>query len=144
MRILGVDFGDSRIGIAISDPFGWTSGGVETINWSGDITRPIEKISTIVAEYGVEKIVVGMPRNMNGTYGPRSEITWDFIRQLEQKTGLEVIPWDERLTTAAASRIIHELGYKTKDKKHVMDQMAAAQILQGYLDNIRRNDEMKG
>ncbi len=136
MRIMGVDYGDSRIGIAVSDPFGWTAQGLETINWSGSLGRPVERIKQLIKEYNAEKIVVGFPRNMNGTLGPRAEKTLEFIRVLAEKTGLEVIKWDERLSTVAASRTMHELGIKTSKKKGVVDQIAAVHILQGYLDSL--------
>ena len=136
MRIMGVDYGDSRIGIAVSDPFGWTAQGLETINWSGSLGRPVERIKQLIKEYNAEKIVVGFPRNMNGTLGPRAEKTLEFIRVLAEKTGLEGIKWDERLSTVAASRTMHELGIKTSKKKGVVDQIAAVHILQGYLDSL--------
>jgi len=133
---MGVDYGDSRIGIAVSDPFGWTAQGLETINWSGSLGRPVERIKQLIKEYNAEKIVVGFPRNMNGTLGPRAEKTLEFIRVLAEKTGLEGIKWDERLSTVAASRTMHELGIKTSKKKGVVDQIAAVHILQGYLDSL--------
>lgn len=136
MRILGVDFGDARIGIAVSDPLGWTAQGVETIWWKSDIQRAAERIGRLAADYGAEKIVVGLPKNMNGTMGPRSEKTLEFIGELSKYTGAEIIQWDERLSTVAASRTMHEVGMRTSKKKKVVDQIAAVFILQGYLDSI--------
>lgn len=137
MRIMGIDYGDSRIGIAMSDPFGWTAQGVETINWKGDLERPVRRIQQLAEEYGVEKLVVGFPRNMNGTIGPRGEKTLEFIEYLKsQMAGIEIIKWDERLTTVAANRAMHEMGIKTAKKKGVVDQIAAVYILQGYLDSV--------
>ena len=132
---MGIDYGDSRIGIAVSDPFGWTAQAVETISWEGDLNRPVKRIIQLVKEYGVEKIVVGFPRNMNGTIGPRGEQTQQFIDFLVSRVGVEVVKWDERLTTVAANRTMHELGMKTSKKKKVVDQIAAIYILQGYLDS---------
>lgn len=138
MRILGIDYGDSRIGISVSDPLGWTASAVETLRWRGNLLRPVERIQQLIEEYEIEKIVVGFPLNMNGTVGPRGEKTLEFIEYLVQNTGLEVIKWDERLTTVAANRLMHETGVKTKKKKNLVDQIAAVYILQGYLDSIRK------
>jgi putative Holliday junction resolvase len=137
MRILGIDYGDSRIGIAVSDPFGWTAQGLETINNKSGSNASISEILKLIDEYKVEKIVVGLPRNMNGTLGPRGEMTEEFIKRLENKTSLTVIKWDERLTTVAANRTMHELGTKTSKKKGLVDKIAAVYILQGYLDSIK-------
>lgn len=138
MRILGIDYGDSRIGIAVSDLLGWTANGVETIQWSGDISKAIDRIIELVKQYSAEKLVVGFPKNMNGTIGPRGEKTLEFIDMLSQKTSAEIIKWDERLTTVAANRMMHEIGMKTSKKKKVVDQIAAVYILQGYLDSISK------
>lgn len=135
MRIMGIDYGDSRIGIAVSDPFGWTAQGEETIKWYGDLNKPVERICQLVDKYSIEKIVVGFPKNMNGTIGPRGEKTLEFIEILSNKINKEVIKWDERLTTVAAHRAMHEMGIKTSKKKGVVDQIAAVYILQGYLDS---------
>jgi len=137
LRILGIDFGDSRIGIAISDPFGWTAQGMETIEWHNDIGKAIERIKNIINEYNVGKVVVGFPRNMNGTVGPRGEKTLEFIELLSKNTSAEIVKWDERLTTVAAHRTMNEVGMKASRKKKVVDQIAAVLILQGYLDSIR-------
>lgn len=136
MRIMGIDFGDSRIGIALSDPLGITAQAYETIKWSHDLNKPLDRIQQIIKENSVTKIVVGFPKNMNGTIGPRGEKTIEFIDLLSELTGLEIIKWDERLTTVAANRTMHELGTKTSKKKKLVDQIAAVLILQGYLDSI--------
>ncbi len=137
MRIMGIDFGDSKIGISVSDPFGWIAQGVETINWKGDITKPIERIGDIIKQYCVERCVVGFPVNMNGTIGPRGEKTSEFINLLTSKLDIEAIKWDERLTTKAANKVMHEMGLKTAKRKRVEDQIAAVYILQGYLDSLK-------
>ena len=137
MRIMGIDYGDSRTGIALSDPFGWTAQGLETIRLKGDMTGFIDRIKSLVEEYKVDKIVVGFPRNMNGTIGPRGEKTEKFINLLKSSINdIEVVKWDERLTTVAANRAIHDMGMKTSKKKGMADQIAAVYILQGYLDSI--------
>ena len=135
MRIMGIDFGDSRIGIAVSDPMGWTAQGLETISWKGSIEKPAEKIKQLAAQYQVEKFVIGLPRNMNGTIGPSGEKAMAFGELLSNMTGIEVVNWDERLTTVAANRIMHEVGMKTSKKKGSVDRIAAVLILQGYLDS---------
>lgn len=137
MRILGIDYGDSRIGLAVSDPFGWTAQGITTVNLKNGFKAALGEILKAIEEYKVEKIVVGMPKNMNGTIGPRGEKTQEFIKTLEEKTGLSIIKWDERLTTVAANRTMHELGTKTSKKKGLVDKIAAVYILQGYLDSIK-------
>jgi putative Holliday junction resolvase len=138
MRIMGIDYGDSRIGIAISDPFGWTAQGVETINWKGNLKKPVQRINNLIKEYKVERIVVGFPKNMDGTVGPRAEKTLEFIDVLADETKKEIVKWDERLTTVAAKRTMHETGVKILKKKSVVDQIAAVYILQGYLDSITK------
>lgn len=138
MRIIGIDYGDARIGIAVSDPFGWTAQAVETITWRNNLEKPIKRIIQLTKEYNVEKIVIGFPKNMNGTIGPRGEKTLEFIDLLLQNVNMEVIKWDERLTSVAANRTMHEMGLKTSKKKGVVDQIAAVYILQGYLDSISK------
>jgi putative Holliday junction resolvase len=138
MRIMGIDYGDSRIGISISDPFGWTAQGIETINWKGNLKKPIQRIKDLIKEYKVKRIVVGFPKNMDGTVGPMAEKILEFIDVLANETKKEIVKWDERLTTVAAKRAMHETGVKTLKKKSVVDQIAAVYILQGYLDSIAR------
>lgn len=144
MRIMGIDYGDSRIGVAISDPFGWTAQGIETIKWSGNLQVPLKRINELVDEYGVTRIVVGFPINMNGTIGPRGQKTIEFIEALDKYINghkpskkADIIKWDERLTTVAAQRIMHETGVKTSRKKAVVDTIAAVYMLQGYLDSLK-------
>ena len=137
MRILGVDYGDSRIGIAVSDPFGWTAQGLETIGAKNGIEDILGKIQGFINNYKVERIVVGFPKNMNGTIGPRGEKTDEFIKIIEDKFGLPVIKWDERLTTVAAQKVMIETNVKKSKKKGLIDTISATYILQGYLDSIR-------
>lgn len=136
MRIMGIDYGDSRIGIAISDALMYTAQGIETIKWNKSIEEPLKRISELVEEYKINKIVVGFPKNMNGTIGPRGEKTIEFAELLKKRIGdIEVILWDERLTTVAANRTMREMGVKKNNKKKLVDQIAAVYILQGYLDS---------
>ncbi|MDQ2087292.1 Holliday junction resolvase RuvX [Herbivorax sp. ANBcel31] len=136
MRIMGIDYGDSRIGIAISDALKLTAQGIETIKWNQGIKEPLKRISNLIVEYNIEKVIVGFPKNMNGTVGPRGEKTLEFIKNLEKRiNGIEIVLWDERLTTVAANRTMREMGVKKTNKKKVVDQIAAVYILQGYLDS---------
>jgi len=139
MRILGIDYGDSRIGIAVSDPLEITANGLETIISKGNFNNAIKKVIEICGSYEVKTIVVGYPRNMNGTLGPRAEITDRFISILhENYMCADIVKWDERLTSVAAHRIMRETGLKTKKKgKGIVDKIAAELILQSYLDSKR-------
>jgi putative holliday junction resolvase len=137
MRILGLDIGDATVGLAISDPFGWTAQGLKTIRRTG-IKTDINEIIKIIEEYKVEKIVAGFPINMNGTLGPSSEKIKKFCTKLNEATGLEIIYQDERLTTVAASRILIEADVSRKKRKEVIDTVAATYILQIYLDRISK------
>ena len=125
MRIIGVDYGDSRVGVAISDPMGWTAQGVETIEEKNQ-EKVIDRLMELVRQYQVEKIVVGFPRNMNGTVGPRGELTSKFIENLKKKIDMEIVLWDERLTTVAAHRMLNEANVRGKKRKQVVDAVAAS------------------
>lgn len=142
MRIMGIDYGDVRIGIAVSDLLGWTAQGIETIVWKDSLKKPIERICQLIEEYSIEKIIVGFPRNMNGTIGPRGEKTFEFIDLLKSKVDLDIVKWDERLSTVAANRAMHDIGVKTSRKKQIVDQIAASYILQGYLDSVGNKNIM--
>ncbi|MDD5603702.1 MAG: Holliday junction resolvase RuvX [Eubacteriales bacterium] len=146
MRIMGIDYGDKRIGIAMSDPMGWTAQGIETVlNGGNPGLSALKRIAAIAFEYKAETIVVGYPRNMNGSSGGRAEKTDIFINRLEKiifetYAGVKpavMVKWDERLSSVAANRTMTEIGVRTSRKKGIVDQIAAAHILQGYLDNIR-------
>ena len=138
MRIMGIDYGDARIGVAISDPFGWTAQPLDTIDWKDNINYPVERIRSFIDEYNIKKVIVGYPKNMNGTLGPRALKTDEFIEYLAGKVGnLEIIKWDERLSTVAANRILNETGVKSSRKRKTIDRIAATYILQGYLDSIK-------
>lgn len=134
MRILGLDVGEKRIGVAISDPLGWTAQGLTTIQRSNSELEDIETVLEIVKKYQVTSIVVGLPRNMNGTYGPQTEYIKNFAEKLAQKTQVKIDFWDERLTTVAAERALLEADLSRKRRKKVVDKVAAVVILQNYLD----------
>lgn len=138
MRIMGLDYGSKTVGAAVSDPLLITAQGIETI-WrkSPDkLRQTLARIEELVKEYEVEKIVLGLPKNMNNTEGERCEKTREFGQMLEKRTGLEVIFWDERLTSAAAGQIMMESGVRREDRKEYVDKIAAGLILQGYLDSL--------
>lgn len=133
MKILGLDYGDRRIGVALSDAFGWTAQGLEVIE-RRKLEDDLKRLGDIVKEHGVESIVLGLPKNMNGTVGPRGELSISFAEQLQQSFGLPVHLWDERLSTVSAERALLEADVSRKKRRQVIDKMAATIILQTYLD----------
>lgn len=134
MRILGLDYGDSRIGVAVSDVMGITAQPVGVIT-EKDFTRQVLRVIEKAKELGAEEIVIGMPKNMNGTVGERGEKTIKFANALTEKSSLPVTCWDERLTTIAAHRTLEECEISGKKRKGLLDKIAAVFILQGYLDS---------
>lgn len=139
MRILGLDYGSVTVGVAVSDSMLITAQPIEVIKREKEtkLRRTLARIDEIVAEYAVEKIVLGYPKNMNNTLGERVKRTEEFKEKLEQRTGLEVILWDERLTTVSAMEVLKEGKVRREDRKTYVDKMAASLILQGYLDFLR-------
>jgi len=136
MRILGLDVGSKTVGVALSDELGWTAQGLETIKINEDEKMfGFKQIGQIIEKYEVSKIVVGLPKNMNGTVGPRGEASKFYASELERRFSLPVFLWDERLTTVAAERVLLEADVSRKKRKQVIDKMAAAMILQGFLDS---------
>ena len=136
MRIMGLDYGSKTVGIAISDPFGWTAQPIETITRpdEANMVSTIERMREIIAEYSVEAIVLGLPKHMNNTEGERVALTQKFERRIIKEFELEVIMWDERLSTIGASRVLDQANMKKRNQKKVIDKLAAVFILQGYLD----------
>ncbi|WP_211747538.1 Holliday junction resolvase RuvX [Paenibacillus sp. Marseille-Q4541] len=133
MKILGLDYGDRRIGVALSDAFGWTAQGLEVIERRRE-GNEIARITELVKLNEVSEIVVGLPKNMNGTVGPRGEICIEFAEVLRETLDLPVHLWDERLSTVSAERTLVEADVSRKKRKKVVDKMAASLILQNYLD----------
>ncbi len=131
---MGLDYGDKTIGVAVSDELGWTAQGVEVIRRKSK-EEDRERLAALIREYGMDEIVVGMPKNMNGTIGPRGEASREFAERLHAWFGLPVHLWDERLTTVAAQRTLIEADVSRKKRKGVIDKMAAQLILQGFLDS---------
>lgn len=136
MRILGLDVGTKTVGVAMSDEMGWTAQGLETIRVNEERGHfGFDRISELVNQYNVDKIVVGLPKNMNGTIGPRGEACQQFAENLRNLLQLEVVMWDERLSTMAAERLLISADVSRKKRKQVIDKMAAVVILQGFLDS---------
>ncbi len=131
-RALGIDLGDARVGVACSDELGMLAHPLETIPVKKG--RVIERILQLASEKKVEAIVIGMPRNMDGSFGPAAEKARAFIADLATRATCPVLPWDERLSTVSAQRSLQEAGRKARDQKSVIDQVAAQVILQSWLD----------
>lgn len=136
MRIMGLDFGSRTVGVAISDPLLITAQGIEIIRRKEEnkLRQTLARIEELIVEYGVDEIVLGLPKNMNATEGVRVELTNEFREKLERRTGLPVTMWDERLTTVAADKAMMEAGIRREHRKDYVDMIAATLILQGYLD----------
>ncbi len=139
MRIMGLDYGSKTVGVAISDQLLLTAQGKEIIRREREnkLRQTLARIETLITENDVEKLVLGCPKNMDGSEGDRVEKTREFQEMLERRTGLEVILWDERLTTVAADRYMTEAGIRRENRKQYVDEIAAVFILQGYLDCLR-------
>lgn len=137
MRIMGLDFGSKTVGVAVSDPLYISAQGVEIIRREQEnkLRKTLARIEELVKEYEVEEIVLGLPKNMNNSIGERAEKTLEFKAMLERRTGLNVVMWDERLTTVAADKTMMEVGVRRENRKKYVDQIAATFILQGYLDS---------
>jgi putative holliday junction resolvase len=136
MKVLGLDVGTKTIGVAVSDAFGWTAQGVKTIRrHESDVSQDFLALDELIKEYEISTLVVGLPKNMNGTIGPSGEFCKTFAEELHKRTNLPVKLWDERLTTVAAERMLVDADVSRKKRKKVIDKMAAVMILQGYLDS---------
>lgn len=142
-RIMGLDYGSVTVGVAISDSLLLTAQPVEVIRRKQEntIRRTLARIDDLIAQYGVDRIVVGYPKHLNNTIGDRARKTEEFAQKLRQRTALDVILWDERLTTVAADRVLSQTGINYEKKAMVVDKLAAVLILQGYLDmlNFKKN-----
>lgn len=139
MRIMGLDFGSKTVGVAVSDPLGLTAQSLEIVRRKSEnkLRQTYARIEELAAQYEVEKFVVGLPKNMNATEGERAEKSRAFADTLFRRTGIEVVMWDERLTTVAADRTMMEAGIRREDRKEYVDAIAASYILQGYLDYLQ-------
>ena len=137
MRIMGLDYGSKTVGVANSDALQITAQGIEIIRRQQEkkLRRTLARIEELDVVYEVEKIVLGLPKNMNDTMGERAEKSLAFQEMLERRTGLPVEMWDERLTTVAADKAMMEAGIRRENRKEYVDKIAAVLILQGYLDS---------
>ncbi len=136
MRIMGLDVGDKRIGVAMSDPMGWTAQGITTIYRQGNKKNDINEIKKIIDEYKVDKIVIGLPKNMNNTLGPQGEKVIEYSKKIES-FNIPIIFIDERLSTVAAERTLIMADVSRSKRKTVVDKLAAQVILQTYLDSAK-------
>ena len=135
---MGLDYGSKTVGVAMSDPLGITAQAVETI-WRKDenkLRKTCARIEELISEYEVERIVLGLPKHMNNDLGERAEKALAFGEMVKRRTGLEVVMWDERLTTVEAERTLIENNVRRENRKQYIDKIAAVFILQGYLDSI--------
>lgn len=146
MRIMGLDYGSKTVGVAISDELLLTAQGIETIRRKQEnkLRQTLARIDELIAEYGVNQIVVGYPKHLNNTIGNSAIRATEFGDQVAKRTGLEVVFWDERLTTVAAHQALDEGGMSDKKKALIVDTVAASLILQGYLENLsfKKNNEI--
>ena len=135
MRTMGIDYGDSRVGIALTDPLGITAQGLETIHHNGNDKIVLKRLEEIMSEYEIDTFAIGMPFNMNGTKTERAEVTEKFIRKLKckfNKVKIETV--DERLTTVAAHKTMNFLDVKNKNKRSIVDTLSAVYILEMYMN----------
>jgi putative holliday junction resolvase len=135
-RLLGIDLGQARIGLAVSDELGMLAHPLETFP-AASSKKLLERIAAIVRERKIERIVVGLPRNMDGSVGPAAKEALAFVEKLRAQLPCPVVTWDERLTTVAANRFLRESGRKTRTTRGQIDQVAAQIILQNYLDHLQ-------
>lgn len=137
MRIMGLDYGSKTVGVAVSDPLGYTAQALETITREEEnkLRQTYRRLEELIAQRGITTVVLGYPKNMDDSIGERGKKTEEFKAALERRTGMPVILWDERLTTVAADEILEESGVLKKDRKKVIDKVAAAIILQEFLDS---------
>ena len=138
MRVMGLDYGSKTMGVAISDELMMIATGLEIIRRDSEkkIRKTLIRIDELIAEYNIGKIVLGLPKNMNNTLGERAEKSLELKETLERRTGLEVIMWDESLSTVSAHKAMMEAGIRREDRGNYVDSIAAAIILQGYLDSV--------
>jgi putative Holliday junction resolvase len=134
---MAIDYGDARTGVAISDASGLLTG-TTTVIHSRSADQVLDQLAQLIQTHGVDRLVMGFPRNMDGTEGPRADLYRDFAARLEARTGMAVALWDERRTTIEAHQILHQSGKRMKDHRRTVDAVAASLILEGYLTKLRR------
>lgn len=140
MRIMGLDYGAKTVGVAISDELLMTAQPLETIRREREtkLRQTLARIEALMAEYEVEKVVIGLPKKLNNEEGDRCDKTREFAAMVERRSGLEVILWDERLTTVSADAVLAEGGVAKKNRKEYIDKVAASLILKGYLESLEK------
>lgn len=138
MRVMGLDLGDKTIGVAVSDPLGWTAQGVTTLRRT-DLESDLQQLAGLVQQYEVEEFVLGLPKNMDGSLGKRAEMVQQFAVLLGERLGRPVHLWDERLSTVAAEKHLLGADVSRRGRKKVLDKLAAVYILQGFLDRRARS-----
>jgi putative Holliday junction resolvase len=136
VRIGGLDVGDRRIGVAISDEQGWTAQGVDVVHRT-QLTKDLEALRAVFAPFAPTAIVIGLPKNMNGTIGPQARKVLAFAREVESALGVPIVMWDERLSTVGAERVLLDADLSRAKRRKVIDKAAAVFILQGYLDSLQ-------
>lgn len=139
MRYMGLDLGNRTCGISISDPMGIIANSIETVRFrEKDLQMCLEYVKMYIVDRKVEKIVLGLPKNMNGTLGPQSEYVFEFKKMLEEETGLEVVLFDERLSTIEVTKVMISADFSRSKRRTKVDKLAATLILQTYLDSIKK------
>lgn len=138
MRIIGLDYGTKTVGVAVSDALGITAQAVETIERKEEnkLRKTLARIEALAKEYEADRFVIGLPKHMNNDLGERAEKAIEFGEMLKRRSGLDVIMWDERLSTVSAERVLMETGVRRENRKQYVDQIAAVFILQNYLDSL--------
>ena len=136
MRILGLDVGSRTVGIALSDEMGWTAQGMETLRFpENQLDQVIPQLAEYIRRYEIQTIVVGLPKNMDGTIGARGQFCLEFGQKLQAELSVDIVFWDERLTTVAAHKYLIEADMSRKKRKKIVDKIASVLILQSYLDS---------
>lgn len=145
LRLMGLDYGSVTVGVAVSDPLMITAQGIETIRRKHEnkLRQTLARIEALIEEYGVSVLILGYPKNLDNSVGERAKKSEEFAEMLRRRTGLDVILWDERLTTVSAHRYLDDAGLDYKDKSEVVDTVAAGIILQSYMDYLANNPEEK-
>ena len=143
MRIMGLDFGSKTVGVAVSDPLLVTAQSVEIIRRKSEnkLRQTLARIEELIEEYEIDRIVIGLPKNMNNTEGERVEKSREFADMVFRRTGIEPVMWDERLITVSADRVMMEAGICRENRKEYVDAIAASFILRGYLDSLRLQEK---
>lgn len=138
MKTMGLDVGSKTIGVAVSDAFGWTAQGVTTIKWNEKVISSANtELKKLIQEHNIGKVVIGLPKNMNGSIGERARASENYAKYIEKVHNLPTVLWDERLSTMAAERVLLEGDVSRSKRKKVIDKLAAVMILQVYLDQVK-------